>query len=158
MNIQQCFGDKPLDGIFDDSLNKIIAYANINMSKGITKEVYDEVMRRCQQNTEQQPQQPQQPQQTTAPQPTTTDQSLEFNSNDFSGPNESGGDFYRRLDSAGYFRRGELGDRKIRYKDNALSKNDYDKLTKFFAGYGYKPLLTKDVGDGEFKYVWIKRR
>lgn len=153
--IQKCIGDEPLDGIFDERLQKALAYANIDASNGISRAVFDEMMRRCSQGTQQPSQQPSQQ----APAPEQVQQTtLEFDSNDFSGKNESGASFYERLFRYGYFRKGKLGDRKIKYKDNALSKNDYDKLTNYFKGYGYTPLLTKDVGDGEFKYVWIKRR
>jgi SOS response regulatory protein OraA/RecX len=149
--IQQCLGDEPFDGIFDERLQKALAYSNIDTTGGITKVIFDEIMRRCNDNDEQQA-----PEQSPEQAPEQTP--VETGTQDFSPQNETGSQFYLRLNKAGYFKRGEVGDRKIRYKDAALSKNDYDKLTQFFATYGYKPHLIKDIGDEEFKYVWIKRR
>lgn len=163
--IQDCLGDEPLDGIFDERLLKALGYSNIDASNGITKEIFDEVMERCKQPTQQTTQQPtQEPTQSSNLNLTDlapageTQTSLDFKENNSSGENESGGDFYGRMYKYGYFRDGKLGDRKIRYRDSPLSKQDYDKLTQYFSQYGYVPYLTKAVDDEVYKYQWIKRK
>jgi len=150
--MQKCFGDEPYDGIFDERLQKAIAYSMIDVSNGITKQVFDEVMRRCRKPPQQSTQQQTTPQQSSQQQTT-----LDFSQNDSSGANENGGQFYLRLKKGGYFRRRELGDKRIIYRDNRLSNNDYIKLTSFFRGYGYEPYSTKGFKDDEFEYIWHKK-
>lgn len=166
--IQKCLGDDPIDGIFDSRLQKILANYNVDTINGINKAIFDELMSRCN-NESSKSEKPSEapknePNDTSnnsnlklsnlVPKDDITTDQLEFDQQNFSPDTETGGEFYLRLLNNGYLKTGR---RKIGYKDSPLSKSDYTKLSDFLSQYGYIPKITKDIGNGKFKYIWISQ-
>jgi hypothetical protein len=159
--IQGCLG-VAADGKFGPVTRKALTDNAYDISKGITKEIYEKVLAGCNKGG------------TTAG---TTDGSLadvNYLRNPikldltptpelpkFSRNTETGEEFYNRLVANGNFRAGTIGDNRVKYKGADLNVDDLKKLNDFISSNGYSLIKTKDkgaqYGGGENdKYVWQK--
>ena len=169
--IQSCLGENP-DGKFGPNTQKALMDIEADMSKGITAEIYNRVMRNCNrpeletnQQTQQEPETTQQEPETTQQEPETTQSTdgelqtgvepIQFGEISFSSPQETGEQFYMRLLNNNRFI-GSSDKNRIKYKDYPLTKDEYNKLTEFLSTKGFYPLKAKEKGDEKMKYVWKK--
>lgn len=143
--IQKCFGDDPIDGIFDERLQKILANYNIDTSNGINQELFDKLMMRCSNNVS-----PIQPTPTKT-NPKEDQSNLEDETKNISPKGESGAAFYFRLLKGNYLK---IYKRKVVYLNKALSKSDLDKMSNYLQEYGYKLISAKELKTGDFEYTW----
>jgi hypothetical protein len=162
--IQSCLGENP-DGKFGPNTQKALMDIEADMSKGITAEIYNRVMRNCNRPELETNQQTQQEPETTQQEPETTQSTdgelqtgvepIQFGEISFSSPQETGEQFYMRLLNNNRFI-GSSDKNRIKYKDYPLTKDEYNKLTEFLSTKGFYPLKAKEKGDEKMKYVWKK--
>lgn len=164
--IQKCLG-LDTDGKFGPKTKKALMDIEIDVSNGITSEIYDRIIKNCSgsvSNTDIENQEPQVQQEPSAEEPQvqqepsgeelqTGVEPLSFGEISFTAPQETGEQFYMRLLNGNRLF-GSTDKRRIKYKDYPLTKTDYDKLTEFLSTKGFYPMKVKEKGDGMFKYVW----
>ena len=160
--VQKCLG-VATDGKFGPVTRKALTDNAYDMSKGITKEIYDKIIAGCKKG-----------------EVTATNGSTEGGADvnylrnpikldlgptpelpKFSRNTETNEDFYNRLVANGNFKAGEIGNNRVKYKGTDLNVDDLKKLNDFIASNGYKLIKSKDkgaqYGGGENdKYVWQK--
>lgn len=163
--VQSCLGLNP-DGKFGPKTEKALKDIESDVSKGITLEIYNKVMRACgrpeigvsQPSTPESTTQEPTTQDTTGQEPTgqetvTSVEPVEYGETPYTAPQETGEQFYNRLLEGGLLV-GSTDNRRIKYKGVALTKNDFDKLTEYLATFGFYPMKVKEKGDEKYKYVW----
>lgn len=163
--VQSCLGLNP-DGKFGPKTEKALKDIESDVSKGITLEIYNKVMRACgrpeigvsQPSTPETTTQEPTTQDTTGQEPTgqetvTSVEPVEYGETPYTAPQETGEQFYNRLLEGGLLV-GSTDNRRIKYKGVALTKNDFDKLTEYLATFGFYPMKVKEKGDEKYKYVW----
>jgi hypothetical protein len=172
--IQGCLGVTP-DGKFGPITRKSLLDDGFDVKNGITKDIFNKVLSMCKTSKVGEmsdedkarvnylktpikldlgpvPQMPAKNDSSNFIQPTDTVTKT------LSPTNESGQNFYNRLEGNGNFEDGKFGDKRARYKGNNLNDEDLGKLDEFFRANGYerrRPRITgKNYGE---KYVWIKQ-
>lgn len=169
--IQSCLGLNP-DGMFGPRTRKALMNVVSNVGRGISGEMYNDIMKRCKRGGET-PQKPvtppsEQPSQTTQPtqgtqpitkdgKPTTDTTQQQFGDQTYSNTQETGEQFYMRLLNGGYLF-GSTDKNRIKFKYFDLSQEDFDKLNQFLSTKGYNLMKEKEKGDEKTKYVWEKSR
>jgi SOS response regulatory protein OraA/RecX len=165
--IQKCLGfdTEDSDGKFGPNTKKALMDLEIDMSNGITSEIYNRIIKNCggsglgsdtgnqEPQVQQEPQEPQVQQEPSGEELQTGVDPLNFGEISFTSPQETGEQFYMRLLNGNRLI-GSTDKRRIKYKDYPLSKTDYDKLTEFLSTKGFYPLKVKEKGDEMYKYVW----
>lgn len=160
--VQSCLG-LSADGKFGPKTEKALMNLESDMSKGITAEIYNKVMRACGRPELDGTQPITTGTTTTTPETTITEPTgqematgvtpIEYGETPYTTPQESGEQFYNRLLN-GDLLIGSTDKRRIKYKGVALTKDDFDKLTEYLATLGFYPMKVKEKGDENFKYVW----
>jgi hypothetical protein len=173
--IQKCLG-VGVDGKFGPNTRKALIGKSYDVSNGITKDIYTKVLAACNPSASQTAgsteggadvnylRNPIKLNLGPVPQmPSKNNTSSNFNqptdtvTKTLSPTNESGQNFYNRLEGNGNFEDGKFGDNRARYKGNNLNDEDLGKLDEFFRANGYereRGRIQKPYGE---KYVWIKQ-
>jgi hypothetical protein len=171
--IQGCLGVTP-DGKFGPATRKSLLDDGFDVKNGITKDIFNKVLSMCKTSKVGEmsdedkarvnylktpikldlgpvPQMPAKNDSSNFIQPTDTVTKT------LSPTNESGQNFYNRLEGNGNFEDGKFGKNRARYKGNNLNDEDLGKLDEFFRANGYdreRGRIDKPYGE---KYVWIKQ-
>ena len=166
--VQKCLGleDRFQTGNFGPATKQALIDKKINDGSAINKDDYDKIIASC---SGKQPEDvkigpmPKVGEIPFEPEPTETKPKEEPKKEPIepAKPEETAEQMYQRFVDEGYFRAGQIGNNRVKYKGPDLNQENLDKLNKYLKENGYKFLKDKDkkgqYGDVEDeKYVWIK--
>lgn len=155
--IQRCLGISPQKGYFGPKTLRVLRNIGHDLSNGLTKEIYDIEVRRCEgtpkpteNNTQQEPNAQQEP-----------STQAQFNSKESSFSNDDKLDesleFYNMMSKNGLIVRDGKNTNRIKFKGAELSENQLAMLDTVLKLRGFNRLKNVEKGYG-YKHVWQKRK
>ena len=156
--IQRCLGISPQKGYFGPKTLRVLRNIGHDLSNGLTKEIYDIEVRRCEgtpkpteNNSQQEPKTQQDPDK-----PIT-----QFNSKESSFTNDNKLDesfeFYNMMSKNGLIVRDSKNTNRIKFKGSELSESQLAMLDTVLKLRGFNRLKNVEKGYG-YKHVWQKRK